>query len=118
MAITRRVERLEQAPPVPDELLGNSGDNWIPVGTYLEDVGSAAPYAQFGGGPIVNLADMVGVKRHPDRWFDGCCGALGASGPNLLCANGHEVATEVSDCTTLNGVWLVVDATRAVQATG
>lgn len=112
--VTQRVERLEEVLPVPEELLGNSGDDWIPVGAYLDDVGSAAAYAEFEGGPIVNVADMVGVKRHPERWFDGCCGALGWSGPNLLCTNDHEVATEVADCHSLNGVWLLADATKAV----
>ena len=41
------------------------------------------------------------MKNHanPGR-FSGCCGSDGSNGMNKLCVNGHEVATEVSDCYT------------------
>ena len=32
--------------------------------------------------------------------FNGCCGSSGLDGMNKTCENGHEVATEVSDCWT------------------
>lgn len=39
------------------------------------------------------------MKNHPEtRRFQGCCGSSGAGGLNKVCANGHEVATEFSDC--------------------
>jgi len=48
---------------------------------------------------VVNLADLVGTKHHSDRGRqNGCCGLDGLDGPNLTCANGHEVGTEKSDC--------------------
>ncbi len=37
--------------------------------------------------------------RHVSR-FNGCCGSSGLDGMNKTCINGHEVATEVSDCWT------------------
>lgn len=41
------------------------------------------------------------LKDHSDRSrFQGCCGSAGCIGLNKLCLNGHEVATEVSDCWT------------------
>jgi hypothetical protein len=32
--------------------------------------------------------------------FSGCCGSSGLDGMNKTCENGHEVATEISDCWT------------------
>lgn len=51
------------------------------------------------GRVLVNLADLVGTHHHSDpARRSGCCGPDGMQGPNLLCNNGHEVATERSDC--------------------
>jgi hypothetical protein len=51
------------------------------------------------GNVLVNLADLVGTNCHPDaRRLAGCCGLDGLDGPNLVCANGHEIGTEKSDC--------------------
>ena len=48
---------------------------------------------------LVNLTDLVETRRHPDpHRLNGCCGLDGCDGPNLVCAMGHEVATEKSDC--------------------
>ena len=48
---------------------------------------------------IVSLADLVGAGHHLDRArLNGCCGLDGLDGPNLICANGHEIGTEKSDC--------------------
>jgi hypothetical protein len=50
---------------------------------------------------IVNIADLVSIRRHPDfRRLNGCCGLDGCDGPNLVCTNGHEIGTEKSDCWT------------------
>lgn len=47
---------------------------------------------------IVALDDYH-LVNHPDRKrFQGCCGSSGSDGLNKLCANGHEVAKEISDC--------------------
>lgn len=38
-------------------------------------------------------------KNHKDKYrFSGCCGSSGSDGMNKTCCNGHEVATEFSDC--------------------
>jgi hypothetical protein len=48
---------------------------------------------------MVNLADLLQIRHHPDRRrHNGCCGRDGLDGMNLVCVNGHEVGTERSDC--------------------
>lgn len=43
----------------------------------------------------------MNTRYHDDpRRVSGCCGPSGIDGVNTLCANGHEVATESSDCWT------------------
>lgn len=47
---------------------------------------------------IISL-DEGDLKDHTDKVrFQGCCGSGGLDGLNKLCKNGHEVATEFSDC--------------------
>ncbi|PIF44375.1 hypothetical protein CLU96_1340 [Chryseobacterium sp. 52] len=49
---------------------------------------------------LTNLDDEE-LINHPDcNRFSGCCGSSGSNGVNRLCKNGHEVATETSDCCT------------------
>jgi len=39
------------------------------------------------------------LANHPDKKrFQGCCGSDGTNGLNKLCSNGHDIATEFSDC--------------------
>lgn len=48
---------------------------------------------------IINVADLLNVTDHFDQSrLNGCCGLDGCDGPNKLCFNGHEIATEMSDC--------------------
>lgn len=47
---------------------------------------------------IVAVDDYHLVNHHDKKRFQGCCGSSGLDGLNKLCANGHELATEVSDC--------------------
>lgn len=48
---------------------------------------------------MINLEDAVNTRHHPDtRRLNGCCGLDGRDGLNTVCANGHEVGTEKSDC--------------------
>src|SRR5262249_40013798 len=45
--------------------------------------------------------------HHPDpRRRNGCCGMDGCDGMNLVCPEGHEVATERSDCWMAHAAWL------------
>ena len=48
---------------------------------------------------ILNLRDLANTRHHSDfRRSQGCCGCDGLHGMNLVCANGHEIGTERSDC--------------------
>ncbi len=48
---------------------------------------------------LVIAVDDYYFKNHEDsRRFTGCCGSSGMDGMNKVCTNGHEVATEFSDC--------------------
>ncbi|KUJ60680.1 hypothetical protein AR687_16760 [Flavobacteriaceae bacterium CRH] len=50
---------------------------------------------------LVVAIDNYNLKNHSDKSrFNGCCGSSGLDGLNKLCLNGHEVATEFSDCWT------------------
>ena len=45
--------------------------------------------------------DQYYLKDHSDESrFNGCCGSNGFRGLNKICENGHEVATEITDCGT------------------
>lgn len=91
VAITRPLLPLR-----PDQFLGlEMGQPAVPEGYF-------GVSTQDGTSPVlVNLADLVGTKHHPDRRrLAGCCGLDGCDGPNLVCADGHEVGTERSDCWT------------------
>ena len=53
------------------------------------------------GKEIVIAIDAYFLKNHKNcNRFSGCCGSSGLDGMNKTCVNGHEVATEVSDCWT------------------
>ena len=50
------------------------------------------------GKVIINIEDIVNVVHHTNSSkLGGCCGLDGTEG-NKTCANGHEIATEYSDC--------------------
>lgn len=51
------------------------------------------------GDIIINVGDMINTIDHTDEErLTGCCGLAGLDGANKMCVNGHEVATEKSDC--------------------
>jgi hypothetical protein len=92
------------------------------VSVCYEDGKAAVPEGYFAlsdedywtestGCPLINLADLVGVRHHPDsRRNIGCCGRDGCDGPNLVCDQGHEIGTERSDCWMAHGVVLLGNA--------
>ena len=78
--------------------------------TAIAPVVSCDYWTRFEGCVLVNIADVIGTKTHPDASrLNGCCALDGLDGPNLLCENGHEVATAVSDCWMAHAVALVKD---------
>lgn len=91
--------------PLTNEILyynGNSfgeadGQNFIQAGFYAISDGDYFTGSQ--GQFITNADDLLNIKDHPDRSrLNGCCGLDGCDGLNKVCMNGHEVATEKSDC--------------------
>ncbi len=104
IALTRPVE-----PLTGESLLdGRDGQPIIPAGLYCFSHGSRYP-----DGWVVNLADLINTRHHPDsRRLNGCCGLDGCDGINRVCANGHEVGTERSDCWWAHGLhfdWSLVE---------
>jgi hypothetical protein len=67
---------------------------------------------------VVNLNDLINTRHHPTALLAGCCGLDGCDGMNRVCVNGHEVATERSDCWMAHGAYfgpsqvVVVDSAR------
>lgn len=52
---------------------------------------------------VINLKDIQNYLYHNDtNRLSGCCGSSGNNGINIKCLNGHEVATESSDCIGLH----------------
>jgi hypothetical protein len=80
------------------------GEDHLPAGYYYywvapppDEVGGY--YTDAAGEYLVHLKDAVNVLPHPDaRRRNGCCGMDGCDGRNTVCANGHEVGIERSDC--------------------
>ncbi len=67
-------------------------------------------------GIVLARADVRGTELIALRGrLNGCCGLDGCDGPNLVCRGcAAEVATERSDCWTLQEVVLVPDAVEAI----
>lgn len=56
-------------------------------------------------GIAINTNDKLNLRNHTDTSrLNGCCGLDGCDGLNQVCKNGHEVATERSDCWTAHSV--------------
>jgi hypothetical protein len=54
---------------------------------------------------IIVAIDNYYLMNHKDKnRFSGCCGSSGSDGMNKTCSNGHEVATEFSDCYLPHGI--------------
>lgn len=116
--ISRPVGPLPGVPPIPENEVGEYErmDDWVPEGRYFIEPGGMAPAGDVRNAAVLNDADVLNTERDPDAWH-GCCGADGLDGPNLRCSNGHLVALQRSDCWTLNGVWLLPEATVTRPAT-
>jgi hypothetical protein len=88
--------------PVAPMLAGEAicladGKPAVPEGFFA--IGNDDYWTASDGCLLVNLADLTDTQYHPEpRRNSGCCGRSGSDGPNLLCPNGHEIGTELSDC--------------------
>jgi uncharacterized protein (TIGR02996 family) len=81
----------------PVWLSKEDGTPLVPAGFYWQAAGDFS--AGMEGHYCLNLADLRNTRPHPDhRRRRGCCGMDGCDGANTVCANGHAVGTECSDC--------------------
>ena len=90
-----------------------------------DDAEPAVPQGYFfieDGYVLINVRDRLNVRRVKDEdRLGGCCGMDGMDGPNTECINGHEVATEVTDCWLPHSLrsnqtqWLDTPARRRFQ---
>lgn len=104
--MTRAVEAL----PADAELDESDGAPHVPVGRFAVSDGAYFPE----GAVIVNLSDAVGTRHHTNASrLNGCCGLDGLDGLNTLCANGHEIGTEKSDCWMPHALLLAPDAVES-----
>lgn len=72
-------------------------ENYIPSGYYT--ISDSEYFHESLGAIIINITDLINCENHKERGrLNGCCGLDGCDGPNKICLNGHEVATEKSDC--------------------
>jgi hypothetical protein len=84
----------------------DDGKDAVPQGRFATSSGDY--WTSLEGCVLVNIADVIGAKTHPDASrLNGCCGLDGLNGPNLLCENGHEVATAMTDCWMAHAVALI-----------
>jgi hypothetical protein len=79
------------------QLMEIDKQDFIPRGHYF--ISDGEYYTGTENKIIICKSDLINSKNHTDHSrLGGCCGLDGTSGPNKLCINGHEVATEKSDC--------------------
>lgn len=80
-----------------DDLSEIENEDFIQKGYYY--VSDGAFFTASGGKIIIHKGDLLNSKNHSDIGrLNGCCGLDGADGLNKMCNNGHEIATERSDC--------------------
>lgn len=69
----------------------------LPQGFYYTS--DERPIENSVGWIYTHLKDIINTVYNLEN-AGGCCGMDGHAGLNLICMNGHEFATEVSDCWT------------------
>ena len=86
------------------------GQNYINPGFYT--ISDGEYFTASENCVIVNTADVFNLENHLDESkLHGCCGMAGTDGPNKICINGHEVATEKSDCWMAHAIIFETDKT-------
>jgi hypothetical protein len=80
-----------------DQLNDVDGQDYIPHGYYFISDGEC--YEGTENKIMINKSDLINSRNHHDSArLNGCCGLDGIHGLNKVCINGHEIATEKSDC--------------------
>ena len=75
----------------------DDGADFVPKGLYY----SCEEDEYFNGSEnkiIINVNELINAKHHDTNLSAGCCGADGTDGINIMCLNGHEIATIRNDC--------------------
>ncbi|HEU4471568.1 MAG TPA: hypothetical protein VFR58_10820, partial [Flavisolibacter sp.] len=81
----------------PYELSEQDKDDYLPRGYFMFD--DDEYFTGSKGKLIINKFDLINCKDHPDQnRLNGCYVLAGLDGINKVCCNGHEIATEKSDC--------------------
>jgi hypothetical protein len=87
----------------PTALVEQVDEPYLPQGTFTVSEGGYGPAGHF----VIHPGDLINAGYHPDlRRSQGCCGPSGCYGMNRLCSEGHEVATECTDCWMAQAVHL------------
>ena len=91
------ISRVVTDSPVSATFTPAVGQDLLPVGHLI--VSDGHWFSETKGSLLVNIQDGLNLVPHPDpgRW-NGCCGADGQDGVNMLCPCGSEVATKMADC--------------------
>lgn len=100
---------------VPEDFVGNLEDeqDYLPQGFYKKNDGKY--WNVEIGKIIINCKDLVNTLNHFDsKRLSGCCGLDGFE-INKICANGHEIATEFSDCWMCHAVIFEPEKIKIVE---
>lgn len=94
-----------------------SGEPYFPKGYYhLYDEQTMKRMKLTKSNYLINITDLINTKNHTNlSRLNGCCGLDGMDGINKLCINGHEVATQFSDCWTMHYVELDAECVDIVE---
>jgi hypothetical protein len=92
LPLTRPVRLLSELPAPPPGSI-----DLVPENCCWRDDRPGRTYGRF----LLNRKDTINTRDHDDPCRgSGCCGPSGIDGVNMMCAGGHEVATESADCWT------------------
>jgi hypothetical protein len=97
LLVCRAVRELPDLTELSDEM----GEPHLAAGTFARRPATQYDRGRGGTGDvlIVNLEDLRNTRHAGSaRVLAGCCGLDGCSGPNTVCADGHVLGTERSDC--------------------
>jgi hypothetical protein len=97
-----------EIPGAPCPISDETGVDGIPAGVFFRAQAADVWDGATRGSVVIHRGDQRNMT--PCGVRIGCCGTTGSDGPNLACAAGHVVATEVADCCTPHFVFFTPDA--------
>ncbi|MFF4243740.1 hypothetical protein ACFYY2_04625 [Streptomyces sp. NPDC001822] len=104
-----------------------SGPPWrrwkeIPPGEAAgRGIHAPVPTLSYGapGAVVIAPGDARGTILIPEDNASGCCGTVGADGPNVVCAEcSLPVASRIDDCSIWQALWLAPGAVRRLHVRG